>query len=112
MVLPNPNAIVLGIPFFYDYVTSIDYDTNNYSFGLSDVANKGASISKLPDPTPPGPSPDDPSKWIWISTAIVASIILLIVVIIVIYRWQKGRGQTVLRPTNVNFVPVNSNDVE
>ena len=55
------NWIILGLPFFQDFVTAYDYEADVISFGLSKNANEGAAINPSPNPAltcdfvPPGP---------------------------------------------------------
>ena len=39
------NKVALGGGFFKDFVTTIDYDTNRYGFGMSKGAHNGALIN-------------------------------------------------------------------
>ena len=39
------NKVSLGGGFFKDFVTTIDYDTNRYGFGMSKGAHNGALIN-------------------------------------------------------------------
>ena len=50
--------VALSGGFFKDYVTSIDYDSNTYSFGLSKQAHEGAIIHTQ---SPSKPSTEDDS---------------------------------------------------
>ena len=46
--------LVVGLPFFMDFVTVFDYANTNITFGLNKDANEGAAIN----PPTPTPTPD------------------------------------------------------
>ena len=55
-----PDWIILGVPFFKDFVTSINYETSSFSYALSKKANAGATVGPTPTPIPPHPDPPGP----------------------------------------------------
>ena len=68
------------------FVTSIDYDSNHFSFGLNKDAFKGAKIT----------AKNDSGLGVWAIVAIVFGAILLIAIIIGVILYIRGRGEPTL----------------